>query len=476
MTKILAVLCKSSGDQGTAVDDIRQAATAQNLSITISSVKTPPEISKLITKPKIRDYDLIAVYGGDGSVLHAAKALHGSNKPLIILPGGTANVLAKHYGMDLDLHDIFAMIARGTYVIERADIASVNDAPFMLDMHTGFWTKAILDTPRNLKKQLGEVAYGLEALRHKSQAKPFAFSYALNSQPEVSTRAYTVLIANQGHHKLAGVPLFPNQYAPGMVQMALIKDIRFSRLLWWLVVKAISGKSLSHIITIHRAKKITIFKTPKRALLDDGPHELVSPTEILGGQQHVRLVVPPKLQSTSLAMLGRRVRDWYHVMSQRLRVLVFNAHPMLKYSHVAPNVYLGGKYPISAYTLFREWGVTGVISMRTSKSPPAPEGITVLNLPTRDWSPPSISDLEKGIQFAEEQISGGGSVYIHCRLGEGRGPSMAAAYLISKGYTADEAIRLLRRNRPFVRPNRDQMKRLSELQDKFAKRDKKSSQ
>lgn len=470
MTKILAVLCKSSGDQGTAVDDIRRAAKAQTLNIHVATVKTPPEIGKLLTPSKIRSYDLIAVYGGDGSVLHAAKALHNSNKPLIMLPGGTANVLAKHYGMPSDLDDIFAMIKSGSYVIERSDVASLNDEPFMLDMHTGFWTKAILDTPRNLKKHFGEIAYGIEALRHQPKARKFAFTYALNSKPEQSVEAFTILIANQGHHKLAGVPIFPNKYAPGMVQMAIIKDVRFSRLMWWLLVRALSGKYVSRVIEVHRAKKLTITQTPQKALVDDGPYKLMTPTVITGGQYHIRLAIPPKTVAVSWVKKSLlMMQSWYHVMSQRIHVLVFNANPLLKYSHVAPNLYLGGKYPVSAYTLFTEWGVTGVISMRTSQSPPAPKGITLLNLPTRDWSPPTITDLKKGIAFIEDQVSKGGSVYIHCRLGEGRGPSMAAAYLIHQGYSAEEAIRLLQRNRPFVRPNRDQMRRLAELQENLAK-------
>ena len=42
---------------------------------------------------------------------------------------------------------------------------------------------------------------------------------------------------------------------------------------------------------------------------------------------------------------------------------------------------------------------------------------------------------------------------------------MAAAYLISQGFTVDEAIARLVKYRPMVRPNAAQLKRLAEWQE-----------
>ncbi|HSH31353.1 MAG TPA: dual specificity protein phosphatase, partial [Candidatus Saccharimonadales bacterium] len=63
-------------------------------------------------------------------------------------------------------------------------------------------------------------------------------------------------------------------------------------------------------------------------------------------------------------------------------------------------------------------------------------------------------------QFIAEQIRAGGAVYIHCRLGEGRGPTVAAAYLISQGMRPEDALAHLRRFRPFARPNKKQVRQL----------------
>src|SRR5579863_5841239 len=47
--------------------------------------------------------DVVAVYGGDGTVLEAATGLLGTTTPLAILPGGTANILSVELGIPHDL-------------------------------------------------------------------------------------------------------------------------------------------------------------------------------------------------------------------------------------------------------------------------------------------------------------------------------------------------------------------------------------
>ncbi|HEX2908844.1 MAG TPA: acylglycerol kinase family protein, partial [Phototrophicaceae bacterium] len=47
--------------------------------------------------------DLVAAYGGDGSVLEVANGLAGSNIPLAVLPGGTANAFASELGIPKNL-------------------------------------------------------------------------------------------------------------------------------------------------------------------------------------------------------------------------------------------------------------------------------------------------------------------------------------------------------------------------------------
>jgi diacylglycerol kinase (ATP) len=49
--------------------------------------------------------DIVGVYGGDGTTMEVISGLMGSEMPLTILPGGSANVLANELNIPMDLKE-----------------------------------------------------------------------------------------------------------------------------------------------------------------------------------------------------------------------------------------------------------------------------------------------------------------------------------------------------------------------------------
>ena len=72
--------------------------------------------------------DFVVIAGGDGSLNAAAPALIDSGLPLGILPGGTANDLARTLGLPLDMVEAAKVIAAGR--IRAIDVGEVNGKPF----------------------------------------------------------------------------------------------------------------------------------------------------------------------------------------------------------------------------------------------------------------------------------------------------------------------------------------------------------
>lgn len=140
--------------------------------------------------------------------------------------------------------------------------------------------------------------------------------------------------------------------------------------------------------------------------------------------------------------------------------------PFLKYSEITPQLYLGGQYYSQALKNIQKIGITGIISMRerSIKELEGFEGIKKLHLSTKDLNAPSLENLQKGIQFIKKEIETGGKIYVHCHLGEGRGPSMVIAYLMSTGLLYEDAFTLVKSVRPFIRPTKPQIERLKELE------------
>ncbi len=84
-------------------------------------------------------------------------------------------------------------------------------------------------------------------------------------------------------------------------------------------------------------------------------------------------------------------------------------------------------------------------------------GFDVLWIPVRDMTAPTIEQLEKIVKWIDERIKQGKKVVVHCYGGYGRSGTALAAYLIySKGLSADEAIRAVRRVRRGAIMTRDQ--------------------
>jgi dual specificity MAP kinase phosphatase len=136
--------------------------------------------------------------------------------------------------------------------------------------------------------------------------------------------------------------------------------------------------------------------------------------------------------------------------------------PQLKRSMITPQLFLGGQYSFRGVHVMEKIGITAVVSMR--ERPVQHEKFMgtfkVLHLPTKDHHAPSLADLHKGVVFIQNEVKNGGKVYIHCHFGEGRGPSMIIAYLIFIGMTYDDAFAMVKKVRPFISPNSEQIARL----------------
>ena len=76
-------------------------------------------------------------------------------------------------------------------------------------------------------------------------------------------------------------------------------------------------------------------------------------------------------------------------------------------------------------------------------------GIEQLHLPTVDFTPPRVADIEAALAFIQAQIRQGRKIYVHCKAGRGRA-TIVLCYLIKKGMTPEQAQARLTEKRPQV--------------------------
>lgn len=78
-------------------------------------------------------------------------------------------------------------------------------------------------------------------------------------------------------------------------------------------------------------------------------------------------------------------------------------------------------------------------------------GIEQLHIPTLDFTPPCLEDIERAVEFVEAHRSRGETVYIHCKAGRGRSATIALCWLVAhRGMTAQAAQAHLESVRPHV--------------------------
>ncbi|HLX64642.1 MAG TPA: phosphatidylglycerophosphatase and protein-tyrosine phosphatase 1 family protein [Planctomycetota bacterium] len=70
-------------------------------------------------------------------------------------------------------------------------------------------------------------------------------------------------------------------------------------------------------------------------------------------------------------------------------------------------------------------------------------GIEQFRIPTVDFTPPSLDDIEKSVRFIQAQAAAGKKVYVHCKAGRGRSATVVICYLIAKGYSPEAAQKLM---------------------------------
>jgi atypical dual specificity phosphatase len=99
----------------------------------------------------------------------------------------------------------------------------------------------------------------------------------------------------------------------------------------------------------------------------------------------------------------------------------------------------------------RTAGVALLINLHEKPHPPellTDLGVEMLHMPVPSTYAPTPEQLDRGVDAIHEALARGTRVVVHCGAGLGRTGTLVAAYLISQGAGADEAMERVRAARP----------------------------
>lgn len=126
-------------------------------------------------------------------------------------------------------------------------------------------------------------------------------------------------------------------------------------------------------------------------------------------------------------------------------------------SSITDDIYVGSQPDAAHAAELGQLNIGLIINMRGERRPHSEfdqPPLRSLWLRTYDFpfTPIRIRTLEQGVQAALAVIAQGRRVLVHCQRGRHRSVAMAAAIMIAQGYTAKDAMRLIREKRSMADP------------------------
>jgi diacylglycerol kinase (ATP) len=130
---------------------------------------------------------LVVVCGGDGTINEVVCGMAQSQVPLAVLPGGTANVLARELGLPLDIPSAARLISKSTP--RRVALGRAGSRYFLLMAGIGFDARVVRAVNGRWKKLLGMSTYVIEAFRQLFLGPPCSFVLSANGIDHKATFA-----------------------------------------------------------------------------------------------------------------------------------------------------------------------------------------------------------------------------------------------------------------------------------------------
>jgi YegS/Rv2252/BmrU family lipid kinase len=236
------------------------------------SVTTPRYSADELTRRALDEHiDAIVGYGGDGTMMSIANVLQGTDTPLLIVPGGTANVLSQELHIPPSIPKALSLLLPEFGQPSKIDIGLYNDAIFLANLGVGIPAHWVQEATRELKNKYGLMAYIIGGVKAALKAKSAEYTLTLDGKI-VETEGLMCMVANIGSTGFRGLRLMKDiSVTDGYLDVIIIKLKLYENFLdtseeSWYKFKENRNLFFEH----HRAQEIKIEADPVQPVNVDG--------------------------------------------------------------------------------------------------------------------------------------------------------------------------------------------------------------
>lgn len=236
-------------------------------------------------------YDMVLVYGGDGTVRDVANGLVGTDVPLAVLAGGTGNAVAAELKVPNNLERALEQICLDLGEIRPIDVGKIGDSYFLLRADTGLSAKLMQETPREMKDRLGVLAYLLTFARTLAEPpQRNEYSVVIDGKTYESTGA-ACIVANMGSVGTLGLSMGRGvKHDDGLLDVFILKRNVFTVLS--AAASAVDLTNFEEVFQSWKGREIRIETPSPQALNCDAEPCTKTPVTIQMMPQALQMFVP----------------------------------------------------------------------------------------------------------------------------------------------------------------------------------------
>ncbi len=222
--KVLVLINPNSGKKNSkeSVLDALNVFSANNYQMEIYLSQKPMDVTRYIEENGER-FDVVAVFGGDGTLNEATNGLMKlKHKPVIsYFPTGTMNDFGTNFGLTNDMKQCANIACVGH--IESFDVGKINSRYFNYVAGFGAFCNVSYETKQELKKQIGNMAYIIKALHEIPNLHPYHVKMNLDGKVFEKDLMFGLIINGNRVAGFEMVEQADNTFKDGLFDIILVE-------------------------------------------------------------------------------------------------------------------------------------------------------------------------------------------------------------------------------------------------------------
>jgi YegS/Rv2252/BmrU family lipid kinase len=231
-----------------------------------------------------RNYELVIVNGGDGTVNEVINGIIGSNTTLGIIPSGSINLFAREVGIPLNPLRACELIGKGE--VKKIDLGKAGARYFLMMAGVGFDAHVIKEVEPSLKEIFGVAAFSIPLIKALLNYKPTKMSIQMDEEL-IRRKGYFVIISNISSY-IPSLKVAPSaRFDDGYLDVCILKQKGAIELLRCFV---------SFLLGKHKSfSDVEFFKVKRVAVSSENPVLVHTDCELIGTTPMDFSIVPKAL-------------------------------------------------------------------------------------------------------------------------------------------------------------------------------------